>query len=268
MARKVKVYDVKGSAVKEITLPSVFDRPYRSDLIKRAFLALMSHLRQPYGADPMAGKRTSAEYRGRRRDYGSWANRGLHRTKRIRVGSGHMTGVVRFVPQAVKGRRAHPPLAEKVWYQEINKKERVLAILSAIAGSSLKDFVSRVHRINELDVPVVVEDALDTVAKTKELEMFLRKIGLEEELDRIKEKKVRAGKGKLRGRRYKKKKGPLIVTANPSSALFKSAPNLGIDVVYYDHLNIGHLSPSGKYPRLVIYTEGALEKIKEKYGGI
>jgi len=61
------VYDVKGNVVKETSLPEIFSYPYRYDLIKRAFLAFMSHIRQPYGADPMAGKRTSASYGGRRR---------------------------------------------------------------------------------------------------------------------------------------------------------------------------------------------------------
>lgn len=268
MVEKAKVYNIEGKVVKEVPLPTIFSYTYRKDLVKRAFLALMSHIRQPYGADPMAGKRTSAEYRGRRRDYGSWANRGLHRTKRIRVGSGHMTGVVRFVPQAVKGRKAHSPLAEKDWYQKINKKERILALISAIAGSALSSFVGRVHKINgSMSLPIIVENKLDEVARTKDLEMFLEKIGLKNELERVKDKKIRAGKGKRRGRRYKRKVGPLIVTANPKSRLFRAASNIaGIDVVYYDYLNIKYLAPSGQYPRLVIYTENALTKLQEKYG--
>lgn len=267
MVEKAKVYDLQGNVVKEITLPSIFRYTYRKDLIKRAFLAFMSHVRQPYGVDLMAGKRTSAEYRGRRRDYGSWANRGLHRTKRIRVGSGHMTGKVRFVPHAVKGRKAHPPLTEKDWYQKINNKERILAIISAIAGSALTPFVGKVHRIsNDFTLPIVVENKLDDIAKTKELEKFLKRIGLDDELERIKERKIRAGKGKMRGRKYKKKRGPLIITANPNSKLFDAAPNLGVDIVYYNYLNIKALSPSGQYPRLVIYTEDAINKLQEKYG--
>ncbi len=268
MAQKAKVYNIEGKVIKEVTLPTIFSHTYRKDLIKRAFLALMSHIRQPYGADPMAGKRTSAEYRGRRRDYGSWANRGLHRTKRIRVGSGHMTGVVRFVPQAVKGRRAHPPLSDKNWYQKINKKERILALVSAIAGSALSSFVGKVHRINEsISLPIIVESKLDEISRTKDLEMFLEKIGLKDELKRVKDRKIRAGKGKRRGRRYKRKVGPLIVTANPNSHLFKAASNIaGVDVIYYNYLNIKYLAPSGQYPRLVIYTEDALTKLQEKYG--
>ncbi len=265
--KKVPVYDAEGKKVREIVLPEIFSYPYRQDLIKRAFLSFMSHIRQSYGSDEMAGKRTSASYGGRRRAYGSWINRGLHRTKRIRFGSGHMTGVVRFVPQAVKGRKAHPPKAEKSWYQKINVKERIKALISAIATTSKEEFVKRRgHRVDGLVLPIVLDGKVDNISKTSEFEELLKKIGLSEELERAKVKKVRAGKGKMRGRKYKKKVGPLIVTANRESGLFKAASNIaGVDVVYYDNLNIKQLSPSGKYVRLVIFTEEALKKINEKY---
>ncbi len=265
--KKVPVYDVNGTKIKEMELPKIFSYPYRYDLIKRAFLAFMSHIRQPYGADEMAGKRTSASYGGRRRAYGSWINRGLHRTKRIRWGSGHMTGKVRFVPHAVKGRKAHPPKVERVWYEKINVKERIKAIISAISTTAIEDFVKkRGHRIDNMVLPIVVSDEVDSLSKTKDVENLLEKIGLGREIERVKEKKVRAGKGKMRGRRYKKKIGPLIVTSNKDSKLFKSASNIpGVDVVYYDNLNIKHLSPSGQYARLTIFTESALKALEEKY---
>jgi len=45
----------------------------------------------------------------------------------------------------------------------------------------------------------------------------LEKLGFSAELERTKIKKVRAGVGKTRGRRYKKKVGPLIVTAKKAA---------------------------------------------------
>ncbi len=263
---KVPVYDLAGKEVKQIELPEQFSQDFRPDLITRAFLAIMSHKRQPYGADPLAGKRTSANYRGRRGAYGSWANRGLARLPRIRVGSGHMVGVVRFVPHAVKGRKAHPPKAEKIWWQKINKKERIKAILSAISATAIKDIVlRRGHRAENLkSLPIVVIPELEKIKKTKEVEKLLEKLGLAEELKRIRDKRYRAGKGKMRGRRYKKKKGPLIVVEK-DEGIVKAASNIpGVDVVTVHNLNVELLAPGAHAGRLTIWSENAIKTLKEK----
>ena len=263
---KVPVYGLDGSKKGEITLPEHFSEEVRHDLIIRAFLAIMSHRRQPYGADPLAGKRTSADYRGRRGAYGAWINRGIARLPRIRVGSGHMTGVVRFVPHAVKGRKAHPPKAEKKWEQKINKKERRKAILAAIAALARKTLVlKRGHRADKVEkLPIVVVSELESVKKTKELENLLKKLGLEEELERVREKKYRAGKGKIRGRRYKKRKGPLIVVSK-DDGIFKAARNIpGVDVCLVKDLNVEMLAPGGHAGRLSIWSENAIKELEEK----
>jgi len=263
---KVPVYDLKGKEIKQIELPVQFSNEVRSDLITRAFLAIMSHKRQPYGADPLAGKRTSANYRGRRYAYGSWANRGLARLPRIRVGSGHMVGVVRFVPHAVKGRKAHPPKAEKIWWQKINKKERLKAILSAISATSIKDLVlKRGHRVRDVStLPIIVVKDVEKIKKTKDVEKLLENLGLKEELKRIREKKYRAGKGKMRGRRYKRKKGPLIVVEK-DEGIVKAASNIpGVDVVKVNNLNVELLAPGAHAGRLTIWSESAINALKEK----
>ena len=68
MALKAKVYGPDGSEVGELVLPDVFETPLRPDVIKRAFLAVQSLSFQPQGRDLMAGKRTSAKYKSRRRN--------------------------------------------------------------------------------------------------------------------------------------------------------------------------------------------------------
>ena len=42
-------------------LPQQFSEPLREDLIKRAVEALRANRRQKYGADPRAGKKSSAK---------------------------------------------------------------------------------------------------------------------------------------------------------------------------------------------------------------
>ena len=128
---KVPVYGLKGEVKGDVSLGKAFTRPVRTDVIKKAVLAEQARKRQPYGSDPLAGQRTSAKYKGRRGIRGSMMNREIARMKRITAG-GYLRMRARFVPQAVKGRRAHPPKAGKNWLMKINKKERMMALVSAI----------------------------------------------------------------------------------------------------------------------------------------
>ncbi|RLI35211.1 50S ribosomal protein L4, partial [Candidatus Bathyarchaeota archaeon] len=141
------------------------------------------------------------------------------------------------------------------------------AIRSAIAATAVKELVEkRGHRVGSLEVvPVVVEDALENVASTGELRKILEALGLKEELERVKETvKVRAGKGKRRGRRLKKRKGPLIVVSSEQAPLLKAARNLpGVDVCPVERLNAELLAPGTHPGRLTIWTESALKKLEE-----
>ena len=268
---KVNVFDLNGKPKEKIELPEIFKEDFRPDLIQRAFLAIQSHKRQPYGTDPLAGLRTSAHYHGRRDRRYTMMNREMARMPRLHGDTAPGLFVrARKVPQAVKGRRAHPPKVEKVWEEKINKKERRKAIRSAIAATALKDVVlARGHRVNGIEeLPIVVVDDLQKISKTKELEEFLKKIGLEPELERAKERKIRAGKGKMRGRRYKKKIGPLIVVAQ-DEGISKAGKNLpGVDVCLVENLNVELLAPGAMPGRLTIFTKSAIEKLKEGlFGG-
>ncbi|VVB51956.1 50S ribosomal protein L4 [uncultured archaeon] len=85
-----------------------------------------------------------------------------------------------------------------------------------------------------------------------------------DDIIRAKHTRVRAGKGKLRGRRYKQPKSILIVTAQDKGVV-KAARNLaGVDVVNYDQLNAELLAPGTHAGRLTIYTESAISKLEEK----
>jgi large subunit ribosomal protein L4e len=262
---KVDVFDLQGNAVEKIELPEVFSEPVREDLILRAFLATMSKKRQPYGTDVMAGKRSSAHYHGVRRERWTMMNREMARMPRLHGKiPPHLMWRARIVPQAVKGREAHPPKVEKVFAQKINKKERKKAIRSAIAATAIRDFVlKRGHKVENLkELPLIVDDKIQEIKKTKELEEFLKKIGLEKELERIKEKKIRAGKGKARGRRYKRKVGPLIVIAE-DKGIGKAAKNLpGVDVCRVENLSVEMLAPGASAGRLTIWAKSAIAKLR------
>ena len=154
---KVNVYSLKGDITEEIELPEIFEETYRPDVIKRAVISIQTARIQPWGANPMAGKRTTAKSMG--------SGRGAAMVPRINGSS-----KAAFVPQAIGGRKAHPPRVNTIYHEKINRKERILAIRSAIAATADKDLVSqRGHQISELDqIPFVVDDELETIKRLVE----------------------------------------------------------------------------------------------------
>src|SRR3989344_120595 len=137
---KVQVLSIDGKPKGEANLGAVFKTAIRKDIIQRVFVAEQAGKRQAYGTDPLAGDRSSAHYHGSRHVKWTMMNKEMARMKRIH-GQGYLNYTARVVPFATKGRRAHPPRAEKVWAQKVNKKEKVLALKSALSATALKDFV-------------------------------------------------------------------------------------------------------------------------------
>lgn len=263
MEKFADVINLQGEIVGKIKLPKILEEEIREDLIRRAFLATMSKKRQPYGTDIFAGRRTSAHYHGLRRSRWTMMGREMARMPRIHAAAPpHLVYEARLVPQARKGRRVHPPKVEKILFERINKKERKKAIKSAIAASFKKEIVSKRHRIEELKYfPVVVEDKIQEIKKTKEIFEFLEKIGLKKEIERTKKKKIRAGKGKRRGRKYKKKVGILFVVCE-DKGISKAVKNLpGCNVCRVENLSVENLAPGAMPGRLIVWAKSAIEKL-------
>jgi large subunit ribosomal protein L4e len=256
---KVKSYTNKGIKGKEVELPKQFSEEIRPDLIKRAVLAMQSNKRQPYGANVRAGMDYSATLSRRRKDYRGGYGRGMSRIPRkvmLRRGTQFVyTGAV--VSGTVGGRRAHPPKSEKVWGRKINKTERRKAIRSAIAATLDKELIKiRGHQF--IDAPIIIEN-LENIKKTKELKDLFIKIGLEKEMERANKKRIRAGKGKTRGRKYKVPKGPLVVVEKNSPVIKASNNLLGFDTCSVDSLNTELLAPGTVPGRLTIWSTKSIE---------
>lgn len=262
----VSVLSLEGKLIEKIELPRVLRGPVREDLILRAFLATMSKRRQSYGTDVLAGLRTSAHYHGRRRTRYTMMNREFARLPRLHGRTVPFLAMqARIVPQARGGRRAHPPKVGKNWEQKLNKKEREKAVICALAATARKDLVEkRGHKIGGLkEFPVVVEDKLEEIARTKDLVAFLKKIGLGDELDRIKQKKIRAGKGKRRGRRYRKRVGILFVIAKDRGITKAVKSLVGCHAVRVENLSVDALAPGAVPGRLTVFTKSAIENLKQ-----
>jgi len=264
---ELKVFSPEKAEVGKKKLPQQFSELVRLDVIKRAVEAIDSNNRQPYGANPRAGLNVSADVSRRRRAYRGSYGRGISRVPRkVMSRSGtQFNWVGAQAPGTVGGRRAHPAKAEKIWSVKINDKERKKAIRSALAATVKKDIVAeRGHNVPE-GYPFLISADFEKIDKAKNFKQALEKLGLKEELGRSSKKTVRAGKGKSRGRKYRKRTGPLIVVSGKCS-LLKAGTNLpGVDIVEVNKLNAKLLAPGSTLGRLTLLTDGAIEKLsKEK----
>ncbi|MCR6669725.1 MAG: 50S ribosomal protein L4 [archaeon YNP-WB-040] len=256
----MKIYDLNGSVIGEMETPWFFQIPIRKDIIRRAYISSLTARIQPQGRDPLAGKRTTAK---------SWGvGHGVARVPRVK-GSGYPeAGVAAFATMTVGGRSAHAPTVEKRIHEKINKKERIYAILSALSATANVTFVSgRGHLVSSIpQIPLIVSNELEKVEKSKSFRDIALKLGFWADIERVKEGiRIRAGKGKLRGRRYKIGKGPLIVVSN-IYPLINSVKNFpGLNVVNARDLSVVHLAPGGNPGRLTIFTQSAIDILNERF---
>ncbi len=263
---KLEVLNLENEKSSSVTAPKQFEEPVRKDLVVRAVHAVQSHEEQPSGADERAGKKHSADLSRKRRDYRGSYGFGISRVPRkILSGRGmRLNWEGAESPGTVGGRRAHPPKAEKKTDKKINKKERRKAIRSAMAATLNKDLVEERGHVVGKNYPFVVEDSIENLTKTKELFQTLKRLGFEKDLARGKKKKVRSGKGKSRGRKYKRKKSLLLVSSQ-NCPLERAASNLpGVDYTVVDELNAKTLAPGGHVGRVTVYTKSAIERLKKE----
>jgi len=251
MNMKAKVLSLNGEVVEEIELPAVFNEEFRPDIIKKAVHAIQSHRRQPYGPNPQSGMNYAWE---------NWGpGHGYARVPRWKIGS---RAVV--VPQAVGGRRAHPPKIQKKWDKKINRKELRKALKSAIAATAVKEIVKARKHIFDGELPKIVVDDIESIKRTKEVVEVFRAIGVLADIERAKDRKrYRAGKGKMRGRRYVAKKSVLLVVGK-DDGIIKAANNLpGVDAVLVKDLNVELLAPGCHAGRLTVWSKSAVEYLGE-----
>jgi len=251
------IFNLEGKKVGRVKLPSTFNTSLRPDVIKKAVVTIQTHRIQPQGRDLMAGKRTTAE---------SWGvGHGMARIPRLK-GSRRAA----LAPGTVGGRQAHPPVAEKKIRKKIPKKEKRLALFSAIAATAMKEIVSkRGHIIDSVpDLPLIVTDDLQSLKRTQEVKEAFISLGVWPDVYRVKENiKIRAGRGKMRGRRKKVGVGPLIVISK-NEGILEAARNLpGVDVAYVKDLNPELLAPGTHPGRLTVWTKSSIEELRRWNGG-
>jgi len=128
--------------------------------------------------------------------------------------------------------------------------------------------MARGHKIDEVpEMPLIVSEGAESIEKTKDAVALLKGLGCSAELEKSKDsKKVRAGRGKCRNRRYVMRKGPLVVYSE-GKGIEKSFRNIpGVEVANVNRLNLLQLAPGGAFGRFVVYTEGAVKRLSGLFG--
>ena len=249
-----------GGKTGEIELPRVFSERIREDICQKYFE--VEKKIQPYAPFLEAGKRHSASGRishGRRK-WRTAYGKGISRIPRKifwRRGD-HFYWVGAEVSGTRGGRQAHPPkVVHFLTKSKINKKEAKIAIMAAIASTANLEFLRKRYetlRNVKVELPIVVNGEVLKL-KAKEFYAFLGKNIPSLMNVALKSKDIRAGKGKLRGRRYKENQGMLMVIGKDETAKFQ-----GIDIRKLDDIEIKDLFPIG---RVVMYTEKAIKELGE-----
>ena len=263
---KAKIIDLNGKKTKEVELPKFFSEKIREDIVAKVLEAKKSQ--QPYAPSLVAGKQHSSSGKivHRRHVWRSGYGRGISRIPRkiLSEKGSQFNWVGAEVSSTRGGRRAHPPkVIARINTKKINKKESKIALFSALSATADKNWVALKYQNLSLgditELPLIVVSNI-TSLKTKELISSLRKI-LGGALFNVgfRKKKIRSGKGKQRGRRYKKNEGLLIVLGENekiSASIFKtkSVKNLGIEDL-----------AKGGLGKLVVYTEQAIKELHNKF---
>ncbi|MBS3080680.1 50S ribosomal protein L4 [Candidatus Pacearchaeota archaeon] len=256
---KLAILNKEGKKIKEIQT-KLFEEPIREDIIRKVVEA--ERIWHPYSTKLYAGMNRSAsgKVRHKRHSWKSDRGRGMSRIPKKafwRRGT-QFSWEGAIVPSTRGGRRAHPPKLA-VNLKKINKKEYKKALLSTLTYISSLDEIKKKYaslKDKEINIkmPLILDNEILSL-KAKEFIESLKKIfnGLNDVI--IQKKTVRAGKGKMRGRKYKKNAGLLFVIGKNEKIKFK-----GIGIIKSDELTVSDLAENGA--RITAFSENAVQELE------
>eukprot|EP00475_Leptophrys_vorax_P010967 TRINITY_DN1751_c0_g1_i1.p1 TRINITY_DN1751_c0_g1~~TRINITY_DN1751_c0_g1_i1.p1 ORF type:complete len:458 (-),score=137.08 TRINITY_DN1751_c0_g1_i1:50-1423(-) len=258
MSRQVVTVATTNEQVK---MPAVFLAPIRLDIVHHVHRDMAKNKRQPYAVSSKAGMQHSAE---------SWGTgRAVSRIPRVSGGGTHRAGQAAFGNMCRKGRMFAPTKVWRKWHRKIAVNQRRYAAVSSVAASAVPSLVfARGHRIQNVEeVPLVVPNEAESYKTTKQAVALLKKVGAFDDIEKVKDSiTVRAGKGKMRNRRFVKRRGPLIVY-NKDDGITKAFRNLpGVELCHVKNLNVLTLAPGGHLGRFVVWTKSAFTALDDYFG--
>jgi len=258
----VSVFNTAGERDGEVAFPAVFNVPIRPDVVQFVHDNMAKNKRQAYAVNVDAGHQTSAE---------SWGTgRAVSRIPRVQGGGTQRSGQGAFGNMCRGGRMFAPTKVWRKWHKRINLNQRRYATTSALAASAVVPLVmARGHRTSGIEeLPLVIADDFETIKKTRDAYKSMEKLGLSEDVDKAKDsKKIRRGKGKMRNRRYVKRRGPLVIYSDENAGIKYAVRNLtGVDTCHVSRLNLLQLAPGGHMGRLCVWTKSAFAQLDTIYG--
>ncbi|KAI9890325.1 MAG: hypothetical protein M1814_004235 [Vezdaea aestivalis] len=248
-------------------MPAVFKAPIRPDIVQFVHTGMNKNKRQPYAVSEKAGHQTSAE---------SWGTgRAVARIPRVSGGGTHRAGQAAFGNMCRSGRMFAPTKIWRKWHQKINLGQKRYATASALAATAVPSLLlARGHHISSVpEVPLVISSTVfanAAIVKTSAAIGLLKTIGAGPDIVKVrKSRKLRAGKGKLRGRRHRQRRGPLVIYEPDSdgthlSRAFRNIPGVETCSVYA--LNLLQLAPGGQLGRFVVWTSAGFAALDKIYG--
>jgi len=249
----INILEIDGTNKSTLTLPAVFQTPYRPDVIQKVYNHINSYTFQRQGRYPAAGQMVSAESRN--------TGLGIARIARARGEGFPRAGQAAGVASVRHGRLAHPPVSWKNIYKKINKKEKLLALCSAIAATTNGELIKRRgHKIKDtLQLPIVVSNEIESVLKSKDLEKILLKLGLEDDLKRT---FIRRNKSLHKNGTNRRSALSVLILVGDDKKISKLGNSLpGITVKSVKSVSVLDLAPGSKPVRLTIFSENAIKEL-------
>jgi large subunit ribosomal protein L4e len=258
----VSVFSLTGTKTGETALPAVMTAPLRPDIVQFVHTNMNKNKRQAYAVNIHASKTVVAT---------SWGTgRAVARIPRVGGGGTSRSGQGAFGNMCRGGRMYNPSKTWRKWHKKINIAQKRYAVASALAASAVPALVmARGHVVNEVpEIPLVLDNTLESTKKTSAAKEILNAVGAYDDVEKAADsKKIRAGVGKMRNRRYVKRRGPLIIYQSNDGVeqAFRNLP--GVELCSVQRLNLLQLAPGGHMGRFCIWSQAAMEQLDVIYGG-
>jgi large subunit ribosomal protein L4e len=258
----LSVFSLTGEKASTTPLPEVFTAPVRPDIVQFVHTNMNKNKRQAYSVNMYAGMGVSAS---------SWGTgRAVARIPRVGGGGTSRSGQGAFGNMCRGGRMFAPTKTWRKWHRKINTTQKQYAVASALAASAVPALVmARGHSVEEVpEIPLVLDSSLESTKKTSAAKDILSAVGALADVEKATDsKKIRAGKGKMRNRRYTLRRGPLVIYKENDgiSEAFRNLP--GVELCCVSRLNLLQLAPGGHVGRFCVWSQAAVDELSSLYGG-
>jgi len=262
--KQINIFSINGDKLESVNMPLIFDCPIRRDIVDFIHTNMRKNKRQPYGVKCRFGP--TGIVAGHQHSAHSWGTgRAVSRIPRVSGGGTHRAGQGAFGNMCRGGRMFAPTKTFRHWHRKLNTSQKRYAVASCLAASASVSLIeARGYKIIDKvkEIPIVVQ-GIENLKQTKEAIQCLKTLGLGGELEKCKIRKTRPTKGKMRGRKTKQRKGPLIIYEK-NLGLLKAFRNIaGVDFCSVNAMNLLKLAPGGHLGRLIIWSKSSFNFLQK-----